>query len=117
MMDVCVMLENWGCDVKAALSRFIDDEEFYLECIAKFKKETGFELLGQCLTNKQFKEAYEYAHMLKGVAGNLGLTPIYEKLCILVELLRNYGDIKEFGKVIQLYEDSKQKFSDFCKLT
>ncbi len=33
--------------------------------------------------------AFEAAHTLKGVAGNLGLTPLYEAVCAIVEPLRS----------------------------
>ena len=37
---------------------------------------------------KNYKEAFEAAHSLKGVLGNLSLTPLYDKVCKMTELLR-----------------------------
>ena len=34
------------------------------------------------------KEAFEYAHGLKGMAANLGLDAVHEHLSVLVEILR-----------------------------
>ena len=32
--------------------------------------------------------AFEAAHTLKGVTGNMGLTPLYDAVCTIVEPLR-----------------------------
>ncbi|MEG1992620.1 MAG: Hpt domain-containing protein [Acetivibrio sp.] len=109
-------LEEWGCDIKNSLPRFVDDEEFYLEYIYKFKKEEGFLQLGNCLKEKKNQEAFEYAHMLKGVSGNLGLTPIYEIMCEMVEILRNKKDKEEIESVNTLYIKGMENFQEFCSL-
>jgi HPt (histidine-containing phosphotransfer) domain-containing protein len=40
------------------------------------------------LDSGNLKEAFEAAHSLKGVTGNLSLTPLYEKLNSITEFLR-----------------------------
>ena len=60
--------------------------------------------------------AFEAAHTLKGVAGNLGLTPLYRSVCAVVEPLRireerdDYADFyqairKEYEKVEQMRQE------------
>ena len=60
--------------------------------------------------------AFQAAHTLKGVSGNLGLTPLYEAVCDIVEPLR-HGEKRsdypamlekieeEFAKVRQMHEE------------
>lgn len=40
------------------------------------------------LESKDYSKAFDCAHTLKGVCGNLGLTPMYEIICRVVEALR-----------------------------
>ena len=83
-----VALQDWGCDTTGALKRMLDDEEFYLECLSSVEQDVNFANLGAALEQKKVEEAFDCAHALKGVLGNLGLTPMYEKTCELVEPLR-----------------------------
>ncbi|MBR5658308.1 MAG: Hpt domain-containing protein, partial [Lachnospiraceae bacterium] len=41
---------------------------------------------------RDLKGAFEAAHALKGVLGNLSLTPLYEIVCEITELLRAQTD-------------------------
>lgn len=110
--DILNKLENWGCDVKSALIRCVDDEEFYIDCLKNFACDDCFEKLNVALQEKNFTQAFEFAHSLKGVAGNLGLTPIYNLLYVLVEKLRSnqYDDVKT------LYGEVEVNFNKFCEL-
>jgi len=45
--------------------------------------------MGINMESANYEEAYKCAHALKGVVGNLGLTPIFENVSALVEELRN----------------------------
>ena len=47
-----------------------------------------FEKLETALKNNKLDEAFEAAHALKGVLGNLALTPIYTPLAEMTEMLR-----------------------------
>ena len=68
---------------------------------------------GEAIGAKEAKNAFTYAHGLKGMAANLGLDRIYEKLDMLVELLRSDklegaqeiydAVIKESNEIIRLF--------------
>lgn len=81
-------LRSWGCDIDDAMTRFLDDEDFYITCLYTMVQDTAYEKLGEALKNGDSKEAFEQAHTLKGVLSNMGLTPIYEIVVRLVEPLR-----------------------------
>ncbi len=81
-------LQDWGCDIKGAMPRFLDDEEFMLDCIRRTADDPGFDELGGFLRDKNAAGGFDCAHMLKGVTANTGLTPLYEPLTALVEPLR-----------------------------
>ena len=56
--------------------------------LALFFKDDNMEKLNDALNTGNIAGAYEAAHTLKGVAGNLGLTPLYEAVSDIVEPLR-----------------------------
>lgn len=88
-MTIIEELKNWGCDVEDAMTRFLDDEEFYVTCLYTMVQDPAYGRLGEALRAGDVQEAFEQAHTLKGVLSNMGLTPIYEIVIQLVEPLRN----------------------------
>ncbi len=88
-MAVIDELELWGCDIEDAMTRFLDDEDFYITCLHTMVQDPAYEKLGAALQEGDIKEAFEQAHTLKGVLANMGLTPIYDVVVKLVEPLRN----------------------------
>lgn len=82
-------LEEWGCDVEGALERFLEDEELYMTCLETVISDSAFEKLGVALEEQKVAEAFDYAHTLKGVFANLGLTPMFTIVEKIVEPLRS----------------------------
>lgn len=82
-------LEDWGCDVQGALNRLLNSRDFYFKLRPSALTDPSFDAFGEALREKDVKAAFESAHTLKGVLGNLGLTPMYKETCSAVELLRN----------------------------
>lgn len=89
-------LRDYGADVDGVLDRFMDDEELFLSCLSEFVEGDDFEALIKTLESKSYDDAFEVAHALKGVTGNLGLLPLFNSVCVLVEALRahEYTDIE-----------------------
>lgn len=81
-------LRSWGCDIDDAMTRFLDDEDFYITCLHTMVQDPSYDRLGEALQNGDVKEAFEQAHTLKGVLANMGLTPICNIVIRLVEPLR-----------------------------
>ncbi|MEG0805604.1 MAG: Hpt domain-containing protein [Lachnospiraceae bacterium] len=80
---------SYGADIKGIMERLMGDEELLEKCLEQFTKDEGFEKLEQALEEQDYTQAFEHAHALKGVSGNLGLTPLYGAICRLVEALRS----------------------------
>lgn len=112
MNETLAKLKNYGCDIDGALVRTLGDCDFLLSCIKATLEEPEFEKLGDALKKQDTVEAFEYAHALKGVVANVGLTPLYDCLVRIVEQLRlgrtqgleiDYAAlIKEKGKIEKL---------------
>lgn len=105
-------LEENGADVEATLKRFVGNDAIYLKFLGKFPNDPNYANLGLNMESENFEEAYKCAHALKGVVGNLGLTPIFDNVSVLVEELRNKTNAEvdaaaadeEWQKVKTVYE-------------
>ena len=94
------VLTEYGVDMKKTMERFVGDEDLYAECLTKFLSDSSWPLLKNAYEHKEYKEMFEYAHTLKGVTGNLGLTPLYNAVSDMVGALR----FEQYEKVDGLYE-------------
>lgn len=81
-------LKDYGADIDGAMRRFLGDEELYASCFTEFINDPCFSALRDALEAGDYGAAFDAAHTLKGVAGNMGLTPMYQAACALVEPLR-----------------------------
>lgn len=81
-------LNEFGVNTKEGLTRCMNNEKFYFKMLKMGLASDQFEKLGAALEGGNLDEAFEAAHALKGVLGNLALTPIYTPLAEMTELLR-----------------------------
>ncbi len=85
-------LRSYGANVDEGIKRCVNNEEFYLEMVNKALSDPYFDRLVRSVGENNLDDAFEVAHALKGVLGNLELTPIFEPVSEMVELLRNRTD-------------------------
>lgn len=81
-------LRAYGADIEDAMARLLNDETLYAECIRLLLEDSAFYKLETAMEHSLYEEAFNQAHTLKGVLGNLGLTPLYQSACSLVDALR-----------------------------
>ncbi|MEG0780829.1 MAG: Hpt domain-containing protein [Oscillospiraceae bacterium] len=101
MTDFIRRLQDYGADTIGALERLVDDEALYSDCLQLFLRDEGFTALPEAIAHRDYSAAFESAHTLKGVAGNLGLTPLFVAICDIVEPLRR----GEYGKLPALTDE------------
>ena len=75
-------------DIEGGLYRTGNDYSFYIRHLRRFLNDTNMEMLCDALNRGDMKQSFFFAHTLKGVTGNLGLTPLYQEVCAIVEPLR-----------------------------
>lgn len=109
-MDITV-LENAGIDYKSGLARFMGNETVYKKCLLMFPDDKSYEKMKEAITSGNIKEAFNTAHTLKGVAGNLSMTRLYEHTVPLVEKLRG-GDMSDIDAMLS---DVDKDYSDVVK--
>ncbi len=96
------LLESLGCkDIETTKARFLNDTDFYLEIVNEMLGDAGFETLGGQLERRETNAAFDTAHMLKGIAGNCGVTPLYDLIVQIVEPLR--GGAPEYPALEETY--------------
>ncbi len=94
-------LREFGANVDEGLERCMGMEEFYIEMIQLGIADERFDKLGPLLRDNKLDEAFEEVHALKGVIGNLALTPLYDTINKITEHLR----AKENIDYMPLYEE------------
>ena len=85
-------LEAAGVDADDALGRFLQNEALMMKFLGRFPAATSCARLREAMERGDVAQAFEAAHTLKGVAGNLSLKRLYEALTPMVEELRA-GDL------------------------
>ena len=89
MSELTERLRTAGADMDGAMNRLMNDEALYATCFNYFMEDPSFAALGEALRTKDYTAAFEASHALKGVAGNLGLTQLYQLSAQQVEPLRH----------------------------
>lgn len=110
-------LEEGGADVETTLKRFMGNDAIYQKFLGKFPADPNYANLGTNIEAGAFEEAYKCAHALKGVVGNLGLTPIYEKVSELVEEMRNKtSEEVDAARANALWQEIKVVYEKFIAI-
>lgn len=81
-------LNEFGVNTKEGLTRCMNNQKFYFRMLKMGLSSDQFDKLGSAIDAGKNDEAFEAAHALKGVLGNLALTPIYNPLAEMTEMLR-----------------------------
>jgi HPt (histidine-containing phosphotransfer) domain-containing protein len=81
-------LKSLGANIDEAMQRFMNNESLYERMLGKFVKNAAEVEVLTYFDSGDLKTALENAHTLKGVTGNLSLTPLYKGYTEVVALLR-----------------------------
>lgn len=81
-------LSTAGIDYDAALARFVGKRAIYEKYLMKFLEDKHAEDAAAAYEKKDYNEMLEQTHALKGVAGTLGMTALYEVSSDIVSDLR-----------------------------
>ncbi len=90
-------------DYDRTMARFMGNEKFYLKILQRLPQDQNLDGLGTALDKGDLAAAFEAAHTIKGLAGNLGLQSIYEVISAMVEPLRageSREDYKTFYQTV-----------------
>ena len=102
-------LRAYGANVDEGLTRCMSNESFYLRLVGMVKDEKGFDALEQAIAANDLDAAFEAAHGLKGVLGNLSLTPLFDPMSEITELLRSRTEM-DYGPLMDTIRTQKDAF-------
>ena len=103
-------LREYGADIETGLGRCMGSEDFYFRLIGMVPASEEFGKLEEAVKAGDLDGAFEAAHSLKGVTGNLALTPIYDPVVEITELLRARTDM-DYTDLLQTILDAKDRLA------
>ena len=98
-------LKALGANTDEGVKRCVNQEALYLRFVEMAVKDDGFEKLRDAIEKKDLDEAFERAHALKGVLGNVSLTQIYTPVAVMTEELRARNDIDYAGYLETIFTE------------
>ena len=107
-------LKQYGADTDTGLKRCMGNEALYLRLVGSVCNEAGFDALAENIAKKDYESAFESAHALKGVLGNLSLTPLFNAVSEITEMLRARTDTDYSAYLAKLREE-KDKLVRICE--
>lgn len=106
-------LKEYGANVEEGLSRCMGNEALYLKLVATIPNEPRFAELNKNIAENNLDSAFEAAHALKGVLGNLALTPLYDPVFEITELLRT-REPADYTDILSKINEKVETLSDLC---
>ncbi|MBQ3920648.1 MAG: Hpt domain-containing protein [Firmicutes bacterium] len=106
-------LKQFGADTADGLGRCLNNEAFYLKLVGRVPGDKNFDKLSESIAQGDKKSAFEAAHALKGIMANLGITPLYEPISSLTELLRDELDA-DYPALLEKILKLRDELSAMC---
>ena len=87
-MTVKEAYDSFGGNYNLAVQTMMNDV-FITKMLSKFTQSNSYQSAIDAYQNKNYRGVFEACHSLKGVCGNLALTPLYDKASVICEKTRN----------------------------
>lgn len=103
-----------GGSYAAVKELFLTDERIK-KYVLKFQKEGSYQKLMDAIASGDATASFEAAHAFKGVAGNIGLTRLYNAAAALTEQLRSSGEPADSALVAEVsacYDEVQAKIRE-----
>ena len=108
-------MRAYGADADDTLRRFMGDADLYMDCVRLLLKDPAPHTLEHALRARDYPAAFDAAHSIKGLAANLGLTPLLDGTCALVEALRDKAGWDD-ARLAALYGEVRGQFDRLAAL-
>ncbi len=107
-------LREIGVQPEDGLQRCLNDEDFYLTLVKMVPADVGFQKLEEALAGGDLDAAFEAAHALKGVLGNLSLTPLLDPVVEITEHLRSRTEM-DYAPLLETILKERDILSGLCE--
>lgn len=106
-------LKDFGANVEEGIARCMGLGDFYIKLVNMAVPDKQLDNLEEALQKKDLKAAFEIAHALKGMYGNISLTPIYKPLSEMTELLRSRTDT-DYSVLMEEAKKQKKRLEELA---
>lgn len=106
-------LNEFGANTDEGLERCFGNEALYLRLVKMIPAEENFDRLDAALQANDLDAAFAAAHALKGVLGNLSLTPMYDLSVEMTELLRSKAQT-DYSPMLSRLLELKEQLTEIC---
>ena len=77
-------LKAYGVDYENAVKRFAGNEALYERFLKKLTEDNHLAIGEQAMKEERYEDVLEAVHALKGVAGTLGMTELFQAASVVV---------------------------------
>ena len=102
-------LKELGVDTEEGLTRCMNNEAFYLRLVGIALQDTNFAKLRADIEAGNLQEAFESAHALKGMLGNVSLTNVETPVVKITEALRAKEQDADYAEWLTQMETELEK--------
>ena len=106
-------LQALGVNTQEGLERCLNNEAFYFRLVTKALEDDHVERLQAAIDANDLDTAFELVHALKGVFGNLALTPLFDIVNEMTERLRNREQI-DYTDYLTAISEKKAALLKLC---
>ena len=107
-------LDQFGANTAEGIARCAGMEALYLRLVKMIPNEKNFDNLKAAIEANDLDAGFAAAHALKGVLGNLSLTPMFDKIDEMTELLRSRTQTDYSASLGELL-DLKEQLTALCE--
>lgn len=87
-VDIFSELKDFGVNIDEAMDRFMHNDELYKKMLLKLPSNIESQPVMSFIEKENYEQAKANAHALKGVTGNLSITPLYKAYSKAVDLFK-----------------------------
>lgn len=106
-------LNQFGANTAEGIARCAGMEALYLRLVKMIPAEANFDNLKTALDANNLDDAFAAVHALKGVLGNLSLTPMYDKCVELTEPLRQRTQM-DYSPMLNELLGMRDQLAEIC---
>lgn len=110
-MGLMEELSELGVDTDDAITRFMGNSGLYEKMLKKFPKAVEESPVLTYAQSEDYETATSNAHALKGVTGNLSLTPLYTNYAKIVDMYRE-SNFEQANALLNETLEIQKKFLD-----
>ena len=107
-------LKAYGANTAEGLRRCMNNESFYLRLVKKIPGDANFPKLYDAVDKGELDIAFEAAHALKGITGNLSLTPIFAPISEITEMLRARTQT-DYTALVHKIREARDELARICE--